>query len=369
LEVVCFVLTVVPKGHADARFRGQWSPSIHTPQTSVAQVMREREAMLQERHSFAQRNKKAETSPDDIESLVEEIGGLMPVIETLPEQDIANDHACKIRDSDRSSAPMTVPVKSAKKKMRPGEREMADSYQIAGWALRQNLNKTLPSLLDLLFSLDGGRILSIAGQYDHAHEVLEANRVPFTSVTQTEFCDMDLSDVVLVYLNCGPCTDERIATVMHKFVARGGHLVSTDWAIKIVAAAFPGTIIPSHRQTDDDVVAISHYSDQDWVLGDIFKPGTDGSLPQWWIEDRSFPIVIVGLQSNVHVLAFSQELQKRHGHGAVIVRFAHGEGIVYHMISHVSSSKFFFCFFLFADSHFVVLDLFATQFVPSKTSS
>ncbi len=310
-------------GNHDARFRGAWSPSIAQP-SDVAAAMREREKMQAERAEVtaARRALRTEQEAQWEQQAVEES-------ELSAKEECEEPRVQQHQHVEAPRPPRCRPAAAA----RPGEREMADAYQIAGIALRQSLNKELPSFLDMLLAMDPRRILSVVGQYDHAHHVLEASRVPFTSVTQAQLAVMDLSGVVLIYLNCGPCTDTGIVPKLRKFVKRGGHLISTDWALHTVAAAFPGTISASARVTEDEVVPITHIKESDWLLAGIFSANPD-EPPQWWLEDRSIPIVISSTNSQVQILAHSAQLQKRYGHGSVIVRFPHGEGIVYHMISH-----------------------------------
>lgn len=57
------------------------------------------------------------------------------------------------------------------------------------------------------------------------------------------------------------------------------------------------------------------------------------AAPVWWLEGCSYPIKILD-KDKVKVLVRSDELKRRYKHGAVIVSFEYGEGIVYHMISH-----------------------------------
>jgi hypothetical protein len=55
--------------------------------------------------------------------------------------------------------------------------------------------------------------------------------------------------------------------------------------------------------------------------------------PVWWLEGSSYPIEILD-NEKVNVLIRSKELGQKYGADPVVVRFAHGKGLVYHMISH-----------------------------------
>jgi hypothetical protein len=55
--------------------------------------------------------------------------------------------------------------------------------------------------------------------------------------------------------------------------------------------------------------------------------------PQWWLEGSSYPIRILD-PARVQVLLRSGELEAKYGEAPVAVLFRHGEGEVFHMISH-----------------------------------
>lgn len=57
------------------------------------------------------------------------------------------------------------------------------------------------------------------------------------------------------------------------------------------------------------------------------------AAPVWWLECASYPIQILD-KKKVKVLVRSDDLKRKYGADPVIVSFEHGEGIVYHMLSH-----------------------------------
>ena len=61
----------------------------------------------------------------------------------------------------------------------------------------------------------------------------------------------------------------------------------------------------------------------------MIDPGED---PLWWLEASSYPIRV--LDPAVEVLLASSELQGKYGEAPVAVLFRHGQGEVFHMISH-----------------------------------
>ena len=60
----------------------------------------------------------------------------------------------------------------------------------------------------------------------------------------------------------------------------------------------------------------------------------DGAdAPVWWLEGSSYPTRILD-PDRVQVLIRSRELESRWGESAVAVLFRHGQGEVFHMVSH-----------------------------------
>jgi hypothetical protein len=98
----------------------------------------------------------------------------------------------------------------------------------------------------------------------------------------------------------------------------------------VIEPAFPGIVAYNDRPTRDDVVGVEVCS-----RGNPFVDGVlDGQdNPQWWLEGSSYPIRILDPE-RVEVLLRSRELEKKYGEAPVAILFRHGQGEVFHMISH-----------------------------------
>ena len=94
--------------------------------------------------------------------------------------------------------------------------------------------------------------------------------------------------------------------------------------------AFPGLVEFNERPTGDDVVRIELKPCDNPFLKGVLEDGDD---PQWWLEGSSYPIRILD-PSRVEVLITSRELGDRYGEAPVAILFKHGDGEVFHMISH-----------------------------------
>jgi len=174
-------------------------------------------------------------------------------------------------------------------------------------------------------------IVVVSGSYDHVERVLQALEVPYQTVQPGSFARVNLRPEQLLVVNCpGELTAAEIIKV-RDFVAAGGSLFTTDWALRnVIEPAFPGLVEYNDRPTGDDVIGIEVVdSDSPYLQGVL--DGDDN--PQWWLEGLSYPIRVLDPE-RVRVLIRSGELGEKYGECAVAVVFEFGKGEVFHMISH-----------------------------------
>jgi len=132
-------------------------------------------------------------------------------------------------------------------------------------------------------------------------------------------------------VNCPGNVSPTAIAQIRDFVAAGGTLFTTDWALRnIIEPAFPGTIEYNDRSTGDEVVRIEVVEADSPYLAGVLDGEND---PQWWLEGSSYPIRVLAAEQ-VRVLIRSRELGERYGEEAVAVVFPYGKGEVFHMISH-----------------------------------
>ncbi len=174
-------------------------------------------------------------------------------------------------------------------------------------------------------------IVVVSGRYDHVERVLLALEVPYQTVAPGSLVHVDLRPEQLLVVNCpGELTPAEIVRV-RDFVAAGGSLFTTDWALhNVVEPAFPGIIEYNDRPTGDDVVRIEVVDGDSPYLQGVLDSDDD---PQWWLESSSYPIRVLD-PDRVRVLIRSGELGEKYGECAVAVVFEYGKGDVFHMISH-----------------------------------
>ena len=215
----------------------------------------------------------------------------------------------------------------------PGSSEMKAAYNLGNLLVRERLKAEDPENEKLLADVTDSDIIVVSGTYDHIHLVLEAVGIPFKSISRPQVAKLDLRPEQTVYVNCPDNFPVEGAKRLERFVAEGGQLITTDWALKnVLEVAFPQTVAFNGNSTGDDVVSIEIADKDDDILKGFIDQRKDAK-PQWWLECASYPIKVLD-KKKVKVLVRSQELGKRYKDDPVIVSFEWGKGIVYHMISH-----------------------------------
>ncbi len=209
---------------------------------------------------------------------------------------------------------------------------MKKAYELANDLVRERLAHEDAENIHILDDLKKHDVIVINGTYDHIHLVLESLKIPFISLNHDQqLAQAEFSPEQTVFVNCASNFPAEVARKLATFVHQGGQLITTDWALKnVLEVAFPGVVAYNGKPTADEVVRIEALDRLDPVIAGFLDEKAD---PVWWLEGSSYPIKILD-QDKVKILIRSKELKEKYGEEAVIIRFEHGEGVVYHMISH-----------------------------------
>ena len=205
------------------------------------------------------------------------------------------------------------------------------SYMSGASIAMDRMAREAPLDAAALAAVEASDIVMVSGCYDHVERVLQALEVPYSTVEPELLDRITLRPEQLLVVNCpGTLTPAGIIKV-RDFVAAGGCLFTTDWALRnVVEPAFPGLIEYNDRPTGDDVVPIEVVDTDSPYLRGVLDGDDD---PQWWLEGSSYPIRVLDPE-RVHVLIRSRDLGEKYGESAIAVMFEFGKGEVFHMISH-----------------------------------
>lgn len=222
-----------------------------------------------------------------------------------------------------------VLVWAATEAVAPGQGVLGEANEVAGVLVMERLRARDPRGFGALRRCPPRRTLLVNGRHDHTDQVLRRLGVRFRSCSPEGLARTSLTRVRLLILDCPGKVGRGQIPRIRGFVARGGTLMTTDWALlHVIESAFPGTVVYNHRPTRDDVVRISSVS-PDPLVRWMFPPEC---FPCWWLEDKSYPVRVLGRR--VKVLLGSDEMARKYGAAPLAVTFRHGRGRVVHVVSH-----------------------------------
>lgn len=208
---------------------------------------------------------------------------------------------------------------------------MGKAYEISNEIVKDRLHSEDEDNKRIIEDISSTDLVVIDGTYDHIHLVLSYLKLPFVRLRQDQVATADLNPHQTVFVNCAGSFPPEGARKLATFVAQGGQLITTDWALNsLLEPAFPGIVEYNKKPTADEVVRIEVIDKEDPVIKGFLDEET---APVWWLEGSSYPIKILD-KEKVKVLIKSKELKEKYGEDAVLIRFEHGKGVVYHMISH-----------------------------------
>lgn len=209
--------------------------------------------------------------------------------------------------------------------------QMKDAYEVSGYMVNERLKDENKNNEKIIADISKNDLVVVEGTYDHMHLVLSSLKLPYASISQHQLKDVVLKPHQTVFVNCASGFPAEHARKLAKFVADGGQLITTDWALRnVLEVGFPGYVCYNEKPTGDEVVRIEVMDKEDSVIKGFLDEKT---APVWWLEGSSYPIKVLN-KEKVKVLIKSKELKDKYGEEAVLIRFNHGQGVVYHMISH-----------------------------------
>jgi len=199
-----------------------------------------------------------------------------------------------------------------------------------GW-----IEKSHPSFALSASTMDPLSVLEIKGAWDDADHTLRSLGIRHTTVRAGKLRDMPLEGVRVIVVNCAGNVPREALQRIRDFVARGGFLLTTDWALdNLLSQAFPGYVEWNGGKTDGNVVD-AQVVDPDPVL--FHRTVTNAT---WKVDEGSQTLRVVKM-SAVRVLARSQQLRRDDpdGQGILAVTFRFGRGQVLHLVGHFDNNS------------------------------
>jgi Bacterial SH3 domain len=247
-------------------------------------------------------------------------------------------------DGEKALSPEAQAFESALKKALPakalksdgdaagklGTRRMRRANSVAAAILERRMKRKRAGELKLIREAGQAEVIVVRGSYDRVQDVLRAVKIKHVLVPPRLVAKLPLMSTQTLMINCPGRLSGAAIKKVRRFVKTGGYLVTTDWALSMLARAFPGYVKRGGRNSGNDVVKVHvHENDDPWLKQIKAMKGK----PRWWLESSSYPIRVLNKQK-VKVLISSNEMKRKYGHGAIAVAFRHDDGKVLHMTSH-----------------------------------
>jgi len=198
------------------------------------------------------------------------------------------------------------------------------------------LEKAHPGLL-LRVNNSPGSVLEVKGRWDDSGRTLRALGIPYERIGSGELRDYRFENVKVLVINCAGTVPKESYQRIRDFVARGGYLLATDWALdNLVEKAFPG-YIEYDRKKNEEAIYDAYVVNPDPVL---FANAVTNAH---WKMDEASHLLRVLKPGSVRVLARSRKLEHEDpgGQGVLAVVFPFGRGYVMHMTGHFDNNGFF----------------------------
>ncbi len=194
------------------------------------------------------------------------------------------------------------------------------------------LNKAHPD-----FAMNASRIASTdivetKGQWDNAGRTLQKMGIACTTIRGSDLREYPLEHTKVLILNCPGNVPRDTFQRIRDFVAQGGYLICTDWALdEMLQKTFPGYVEWNRKQNHRDFYDAAIVS-PDPVLCRYTVANAN------WKLDRECHLLTVLKPDAVRVVVRSQSLAHEDGQGILAVTFAFGRGQVLHLVGHFDNN-------------------------------
>lgn len=198
------------------------------------------------------------------------------------------------------------------------------------------LDKAHPGVL-LSVNNSPRSVIQVKGRWDDSGRTLRALGIQYERVGSGDLEDMSFDNVKVLIVDCAGSVPRESLQRIRDFVARGGYLLATDWALdNLVEKAFPG-YVEYDRKKNAEAIYDAYVVNPEPVL---FANAVTNAH---WKMDEASHLMRVLKPGSVRVLARSRKLEKEDpgGQGVLAVTFPFGKGYVMHTVGHFDNNGFF----------------------------
>lgn len=184
-------------------------------------------------------------------------------------------------------------------------------------------------------SIDPIEVMEVKGQWDKADRTLRNLGIHHTTINAGQITQIGLARTKVLVINCAGTLDRGSLQTIRDFVARGGYLLTTDWALdNMLKQTFPGFVEWNKGKSKGNVV------DAQVVLPEReFFQGTVSNA-SWKLDEESQTLRVLKPDA-VKILAVSRDLATLDPdrQGILAVTFSFGRGKVLHLVGHFDNNS------------------------------
>ena len=198
------------------------------------------------------------------------------------------------------------------------------------------LDKSHPGFL-LSVANAPARVLDVKGRWDDSSRTLRGLGIPYERIGSGELKDISLDNTKVLIIDCAGTVPKDSLQRIRDFVARGGYLLSTDWALdNMVEKAFPGYVEYDGKKNAIPIYDAYVVNPEPVLFANVVTNAH-------WKMDEASHLLRVLKPGSVRVLARSRKLERDDpgGQGVLAVIFPFGRGYVMHMVGHFDNNGFF----------------------------
>lgn len=208
----------------------------------------------------------------------------------------------------------------------PPQTKIVSPKVFSGW-----LTETHPDLVPM--SKDA--VIEVKGQWDDSGHALHNFGFGYNKISPSALGKVSLEGTDVLIVDCAGEIPPANLAVIEKFVAHGGYLITTDWALDgCLARAIPGYVEWNSGYSSSALVdaAINKNADPDLMKNVVPKA--------YWKLNNKCETVKIRRPDVVQVLARSRRLaaEDPDNHGYLAVTFPYGEGRVLHLVGHFDNN-------------------------------
>lgn len=219
----------------------------------------------------------------------------------------------------------------------PLQRQKPEVATVPPSMFRGYLDKTHPQFALKTTKLGADALLEVRGKWDDSGHTLRSLGLHFNSIRGGRLKDYDLTPVKVLVINCDGKVPRECLQKVRDWVAGGGFLLTTDWALEnFTQRAFPGYIEWNEARTGQDMVSATVVSPNPTIM-----KGTVSNA--YWKLDEESDMVRVLRPTLVETLVRSRDLVREDPDrmGNLAVTFPFGKGRVMHLVGHFDNNATF----------------------------